>query len=172
MHQEIVCGDHVTIVLRIAYICINVALTVLAVFLFSATCHAVVSCETVVEELNDRLEPKIDTAELVDILRTLNKSINRELPSKFITKKEASRAGWKPGTSLWSVYGLRGKSIGGDRFGNYERKLPNGKHRWREADLDYRGGRRGPKRIVFSKDGLRMITVDHYQTFKEVPECQ
>jgi hypothetical protein len=122
--------------------------------------------------LNGRLAPKIDATELVDILRTLNQSKNRELPAKFVTKKEASRAGWKPGTSLWSVSGLRGKSIGGDRFGNYERKLPNGKYGWREADLDYRGDRRGPKRIVFSRDGLRMITVDHYQTFTEVPECQ
>jgi hypothetical protein len=161
-----------TIVLKVAYICINVALNLLTGFLFSAMCYAAVSCETVVKDLNENLDARIDTKELVDILRTLNETQNRELPAKFITKKEASRAGWKPGTSLWSVYGLKGKSIGGDRFSNYEKKLPNGRHKWREADLDYRGGRRGPKRIVFSRDGLRMITVDHYQTFTEVPECQ
>lgn len=171
MHQEIVCEDDVIIIRRIMFVCVTVVLTVVTGFLFSAKCHAV-SCETVVKDLNNSFDPKIDTTELVDILRTLNETKNRKLPSKFITKKEASRSGWKPGSSLWSVYGLRGKSIGGDRFGNYEKKLPNGSHKWREADLDYRGGRRGPKRIVFSRDGLRMITVDHYQTFREVPECQ
>ena len=67
---------------------------------------------------------------------------------------------------------LKGKSIGGDAFGNREGRLPNGKRIWHEADLDYAGGRRGPKRIVYSNDGLRRITVDHYATFKEVPPCR
>ncbi len=156
---------------RITHVCLTVALAVLAGFLFSTTSHAV-NCETVVDDLNAKLNQKIDTNELIDILRSLNATNNRELPKKFITKKEASQSGWKPGTSLWSVDRLRGKSIGGDRFGNYEKKLPNGKRKWREADLDYHGGRRGPKRIVYSPDGLRMITVDHYQTFSEVQECQ
>lgn len=171
MHQKDEFGDVVIIFRKVFFACVIFTFIAGAGLFLSASCHAV-SCETVVKDLNNSFDPKIDTAELVDILRTLNSTKNRELPAKFITKREASRAGWKPGTSLWSVYGLRGKSIGGDRFGNYERKLPNGKHRWREADLEYRGGRRGPKRIVFSRDGLRMITVDHYQTFKEVPECQ
>lgn len=156
---------------RKAPICFVLTLTVLAGLYISSPCHAV-SCETVIKNLNNSLDPKVDANELIDILRSLNATKNRELPSKFITKKQASRAGWKPGASLWSVNGLKGKSIGGDRFGNYEKRLPNGRHIWREADLDYHGGRRGPKRIVFSMDGLRMITVDHYQTFREVPECQ
>ncbi|MGD9578952.1 MAG: ribonuclease domain-containing protein [Syntrophorhabdus sp.] len=160
-----------TIFRKVTFACVVFTLTIGAGLFLSTSCHAV-SCETVINDLNARLNPKVNANELVDILRTLNKSKNRELPEKFITKKEASQAGWRPGTSLWSVHVLGGKSIGGDRFGNYEKKLPNGKHRWREADLDYHGGRRGPKRIVFSRDGLRMITVDHYQTFKEVPECQ
>lgn len=171
MHQEIVCEDDVIIIRTITSVFVTVVLTVVTGFLFSVPCHAI-RCETVVNELNENLNPKIDSVELVDILRTLNSTKNRKLPSKFITKREASRAGWKPGTSLWSVSGLKGKSIGGDRFGNYEKKLPNGQHKWREADLDYCGGHRGPKRIIFSQDGLRMITVDHYQTFREVPECQ
>jgi hypothetical protein len=171
MHLSIVYEDSVIIPGKKAFVCVVFILTVIAGLFLSDTCHAV-SCETVVNDLNDRLDPKVETEELVDILRTLNVTKNRELPSKFITKKEASRAGWKPGASLWSVNGLRGKSLGGDRFGNYEKKLPNGNRKWREADLDYHGGSRGPKRIVFSKDGLRMITVDHYQTFREVPSCQ
>lgn len=72
----------------------------------SSPCYAA-SCETIVNGLNDGLDPKVDITELIDILRTLNATINRELPEKFITKKEASRAGWKPGKSLWSVNGLR-----------------------------------------------------------------
>jgi hypothetical protein len=130
------------------------------------------SCESAVQELSGMMQPKIDEAELVDILRSLNQTGNRQLPSKFVTKREAKEAGWRPGQNLWASRELRGKSLGGDRFGNYERKLPNGRRKWREADLDYRGGHRGPKRLIFSTDGRRVITVDHYQTFKEVPACR
>ena len=49
---------------------------------------------------------------------------------------------------------------------------PGGGRSWREADLDYKGGRRGAKRLVFSNDGRRMVTVDHYDTFTEVPACR
>lgn len=130
------------------------------------------TCEAVVQELNRSLNPKIDEEELISILRSLQSSGNQRLPSRFITKEEARRLGWKPGKDLWEVKVLRGKSLGGDVFHNREGKLPNGKRRWREADLDYKGGKRGPQRIVYSNDGLRMITVDHYQTFKEIPPCQ
>jgi ribonuclease T1 len=159
-------------VCRTVFISVIFILTTLAGSLFTiAYCYAE-DCETVVRYLNAEIEPKVDATELVDILRTLNVTKNRTLPFKFISKKDATKAGWKPGTPLWSVNGLKGKSIGGDRFGNYEKKLPSGIHKWREADLDYQGGRRGSKRIVFSQVGLRMITVDHYKNFKEVPVCQ
>lgn len=148
---------------------IALVVTVLSGFSFSALCYGA-TCEAVVKRLNTTLHPKIDTAELVEILRTLNATDSRELPPKFITKKEALKAGWKPGKPLWSVIELKGKSMGGDRFGNYDRKLPD--HKWREADLDYRGEHRGPKRLVFSNNGHRMITVDHYRTFVEVPPCR
>ena len=130
------------------------------------------TCESVVRELNRLLEPRVDEKELVSILETLNGSGNRKLPAKFVTKAQAGKMGWKPGRDLWEYRKLEGKSIGGDIFGNREGKLPNGKRRWREADLDYKGGKRGAKRILYSSDGLRMITVDHYKTFKEVPPCQ
>jgi ribonuclease T1 len=130
------------------------------------------SCEFVVQELSGKLPAPIDEYELVEALRSLNQTGNRRLPAKFITKKEARSAGWQPGRSLWELPGLQGKSLGGDHFGNYEKKLPDGRRKWREADLDYRGGRRGPKRLIFSTDGRRAVTVDHYQTFQEVPLCQ
>jgi ribonuclease T1 len=129
------------------------------------------TCETVVKKLNQALQSKIDEEELIFIIRTLNDSNNQKLPPKFVTKSQARGKGWKPGRNLWDYKNLAGKSIGGDIFTNREGKLPN-KKRWREADLDYKGGHRGPKRIVYSDDGLRMITVDHYSTFKELAACQ
>lgn len=126
------------------------------------------SCREVVHELNRRLPAPVDEAELMDALIALN--AGRRLPEKFVTKREAQQAGWRPGRDLWQVPALRGHSIGGDRFGNREGRLPPGD--WREADLDYRGGHRGAKRLLFSRQGERRVTVDHYQTFIEVPPCR
>jgi len=129
-------------------------------------------CEVVAGELNQSLQPKVDERELFVILKVLNETGNQKLPPKFVTKDQARKLGWRPGSNLWGYDRLKGKSIGGDIFGNREGKLPNGNRMWREADLDYKGGRRGGKRIVYSDDGLKMITVDHYKTFREVPPCE
>ncbi len=149
----------------------------LTAFLIAVFCLVMISasadsetCESVVHTLNQRLSSRINEHELVSILKTLNNTGNKRLPSKFVTKKQATTAGWKPGKNLWSVVVLKGKSIGGDTFKNREGGLPE--KRWREADLGYQGGRRGNKRLVFSDDGTRMVTVDHYQTFTEVPACR
>lgn len=90
------------------------------------------------------------------------------LPPRYLTKDEARRLGWSPGTDLWAV--APGRSIGGDVFGNRERRLPPaGRNAYREADLDYRGGRRNARRLVFGSDGSRWVTMDHYETFQAVP---
>ncbi len=128
------------------------------------------SCEKVVHAVNVQLSPKIDEQELIEILRSLNSTNNKKLPPKFVIKQEARSQGWRPGKDLWSVSALRGSSIGGDRFKNLEGRLP--KNKWREADLDYKGGHRGGKRLIFSQDGKRFVTVDHYNTFVEVPACR
>jgi len=128
------------------------------------------SCEKVVHTLNVRLSPGINEQELVEIFRSLNKTNNKKLPPKFVGKKEARSRGWKSGKDLWSVNALKGSSLGGDHFRNMEGRLPNNK--WREADLDYQGGHRGPKRLIFSVDGARFVTVDHYRTFTEAPQCR
>jgi hypothetical protein len=130
------------------------------------------SCQEVVSELNQSLSPKIDETELVSVLRTLNGTRNKRLPAKFITKKQAQKMGWRPGRNLWNSKDLVGKSLGGDVFSNREGRLPDSRRVWREADLDYKGGRRGPKRLIYSDDGLRSITIDHYNTFKAVPQCE
>jgi guanyl-specific ribonuclease Sa len=59
-----------------------------------------------------------------------------------------------------------GKSIGGDHFGNFEHQVPDKKGRhWKECDIDYVKGNRGPKRIVFSDDGLVYYSGSHYRDF-------
>lgn len=128
------------------------------------------SCAKVVPDINVRLSTKIDEQELIGILRNLNNTNNQKLPAKFLNKKTARSRGWKPGMDLWSVSSLRGSSIGGDQFQNREGRLPQ--KRWREADLDYKGGHRGGKRLIFSRNGVRFVTVDHYKTFTEVPACR
>lgn len=90
-----------------------------------------------------------------------------KLPSNYITKQEAKRLGWKSKGSLDKV--APGKSIGGDRYGNYEGKLPKAKGRmWKECDIDYVRGNRNGKRIVFSNDGMIYYTQDHYNSFNRL----
>lgn len=147
-------------------------ITLLTCLLTAGTLQAA-TCEQVVRELNRSLPDTINEKELTEVLQYLNKSRNTALPPSFVTKREAQAAGWRPGKDIWSIPSLQGKSIGGDRFGNREGRLPSAARRsWKEADLGYRGGKRGAKRLVFSNDGLRMVTVDHYATFKEVPACR
>ncbi|MDQ1225796.1 guanyl-specific ribonuclease Sa [Pantoea ananatis] len=64
---------------------------------------------------------------------------------------------------------LPGRAIGGDRFSNRERKLPERADRqWFEADVNYRCGHREADRLVYSSDGLVFLSTDHYRTFKPV----
>ncbi|MFN3150944.1 ribonuclease domain-containing protein [Bremerella sp.] len=90
------------------------------------------------------------------------------LPDSFITKNQARDQGW-----VASEGNLRevapGKSIGGDRFMNREKELPDAPGRqYYEADLNYQGGSRGAERLVYSSDGLIFVTRDHYRSFQEV----
>ncbi|WP_405380966.1 ribonuclease domain-containing protein [Phascolarctobacterium sp.] len=87
-----------------------------------------------------------------------------KLPHNYITKNQAKKLGWQTKGTLDKV--APGKSIGGDRYGNYEGKLPKKNGRtWTECDIDYVKGNRNAKRIVFSNDGLIYYTGDHYKTF-------
>lgn len=85
------------------------------------------------------------------------------LPSNYITKDEANKIGW-------SVEDNDELVIGGDRFGNREKKLPDKKGRvYYEADLiEGYSNNRGPSRLVYSNDGLIFYTNDHYETFEEL----
>lgn len=115
-----------------------------------------------------------DTSNACDILRLTDEKVvvtylkeQQQLPDYYITKKEAREKGWRPEEgNLCEV--LPGKAIGGDRFGNRERKLPSVKGRkYYEADINYNCGRRNADRLVYSNDGLIFITKDHYQSFQK-----
>ena len=88
-----------------------------------------------------------------------------KLPQNFIKKNEAKKLGWEGGSL--EPY-APGRSIGGDRFGNYEGLLPEAEGRkYTECDIDTKGrSSRGAKRIVFSNDGLIYYTDDHYKSFE------
>ena len=93
--------------------------------------------------------------------------IYRKLPPNYITKAEARSLGWKDKGTLDQV--APGKSIGGDRFSNYEKILPDAPGRsWKECAIDYVRGNRNAKRICFSNDGLIYYTSSHYQDFEKV----
>jgi len=87
------------------------------------------------------------------------------LPDNFITKQEARALGW-PGGDLEPY--APGMCIGGDRFGNHEKLLPEAPGRsYHECDIDTLGAsKRGAKRLVYSTDGLIYYTEDHYETFE------
>lgn len=90
-----------------------------------------------------------------------------ELPLNYITKDEAKKRGWEGG-SVEDYY--PDAAIGGDYFGNFEKKLPTGKGiKYTECDLDTHGYKnRGSRRLIYSNDGRYFYTRDHYETFKEV----
>ena len=92
----------------------------------------------------------------------------RQLPPNFISKLEAQKLGWDQAKgNLWQVADR--KSIGGDRFANREGILPVASGRqYYECDIDYRGGFRGAKRLVYSNDGLVFYSEDHYKTFRQL----
>ena len=91
-----------------------------------------------------------------------------KLPLNYITKAKAQEMGWDPEKGNLSDV-LPGMSIGGSAFGNYEGNLPRATgRRYFECDIDYEGGYRGAKRLMYSNDGLVFYTEDHYKTFEQL----
>ena len=96
-----------------------------------------------------------------------------KLPNNFVTKTQANAKGWSGG-SLENFF--PGCAIGGDYFGNAEKRLPTNT-KYHECDIDTlvpdgKGGwksvARGAKRIVYSDDGHIYYTEDHYETFTQL----
>ncbi len=90
------------------------------------------------------------------------------VPSNYVTKTKARKAGWDNSKgNLWDV--LPGKSIGGGGFYNDDGMMPDAPGReWYECDIDYNGGFRNAKRLIYSNDGLIYYTDDHYKTFQRL----
>ena len=115
------------------------------------------------EEKAEKSGPIIEPQAIADYIFRCGK-----LPENFITKKEAQALGWDASRNYVSDV-APGKSIGGDRFGNYEGRLPAKKGRtWYEADCYYTQGKRNAHRILYSSDGLVYYTNDHYETFTQL----
>ncbi len=90
---------------------------------------------------------------------------HQKLPEYYLTKSEAKTKGWIPEKgNLCDV--LPGKAIGGDRFGNREKKLPAGEIYY-EADVNYKCGTRNADRIVYTDSGEVWLTKDHYKSFEK-----
>lgn len=89
---------------------------------------------------------------------------NGTLPSNYITKKEAELRGWK--FYLGNLAQVAPGKMVFQRYYNKDGRLPSKPGRiWYEADIDYTGGYRNTKRLLFSNDGLIFITYDHYLSF-------
>lgn len=115
------------------------------------------------KQTNDTLAALTSEQTVVNYLRQ-----NHRLPDYYVTKRQARDAGWDARAgNLCQV--LPGKAIGGDRFSNREGRLPSAYKRiWREADINYRCGRRGADRVLFASDGLIYVSRDHYKQFVRV----
>lgn len=88
---------------------------------------------------------------------------NHRLPDYYITKSAAKNQGWNPSKGNLCDQ-LPGKAIGGDKFSNREKTLPQG-NQYFEADVNYECGHRQADRLVFTKNGDVWVTHDHYKTF-------
>lgn len=90
---------------------------------------------------------------------------NHQLPNYYITKNEARKQGWNPSKgNLCEV--LPGRAIGGDKFSNREKTLPQGE-KYFEADVNYHCGNRNADRIIFTKNGDVYLTKNHYKSFEK-----
>lgn len=80
------------------------------------------------------------------------------LPSNYKTKSQFNKSDYTKENKL---------STGGDRFYNKEGRLPDISNiKYIEADIDYAGGGRNSKRIVYAIEPLLIFyTADHYYTF-------
>ena len=90
---------------------------------------------------------------------------NHELPNYYLTKNEAKKLGWLASKGNLCE-ALPGRAIGGDKFGNREKKLPKGEQYY-EADVNYNCGNRNADRIVFTENGEVWLTKNHYKSFEK-----
>jgi len=86
-----------------------------------------------------------------------------KLPTNYVKEEKAKAKGWKT-NECPADYGIM---IGGRKFKNHEKLLPEGETYY-ECDVDYDGNSRGEKRLVYTKDGTVYYTSDHYESFTQL----
>ena len=157
----------------------RITAAVLAALLVICAAFAITACssesevpeEQGQEQEQEQAESAIDENGVYDSKEDVAEylSIYKKLPKNYITKKEARKLGWHGGSL--DKY-AKGKTIGGDRFKNREKKLPNKNGRtYYECDIDTLGRKkRGPKRLIYSNDGLIYYTGDHYKSYSKMKQ--
>lgn len=154
-------------------------LKLLLILLLSFTLVACSTIDGILEEVDIDLGNENSTEDINEEIDTIDEDgyytskedvalyihTHNKLPDNYIRKNEARDLGWEASQgNLWEVSDE--KSIGGDRFGNREGKLPTSEGRqYYECDINYKGGYRGAERLVYSNDGLIYYTDDHYDSF-------
>lgn len=93
--------------------------------------------------------------------------LTKQLPSNYLTKDQAMKAGWKPGKALENS--VPGGQIGRGIFENSTGILPSASGRvWYEADIGLKNtmsrSNQPGTRLLYSNDGLLDVTPDHYET--------
>jgi len=144
-------------------------------FMISSSALAEISCEAEVEKVNQLLgqqglTPIRDTSTLIGTIRTFDKT--DRLPIDYVTSQEAKKMGWSgdPKDSLWFVWALNKKIIGGDAYSNAN--LPS-RYSWISVDLDSVRGMRSDKKLILSETTRKkFITTNNYRSFVELAPCR
>ncbi|AGN86948.1 ribonuclease domain-containing protein [Enterobacter sp. R4-368] len=132
-------------------------------------------CSAVVQAANQELaklnkKTVQDDKKLTALLKTLNR--DDVLPADYVTHDQAIKLGWsgKAEDSLWSVWALNKKQLGGDPWSG--KPLP-GKGKWYSADIDSVRGLRSNKHLIYSPESAtRYLTTDNDATTVALPPCQ
>lgn len=146
------------------------------------TKEVIPSCQTTVQNTNQILNQHnaaivIDANALVTLLHTLNK--HNMLPNVYVTEKEAKSAGWSGTGSLWKIWLLNKKILGGDPINVTQILLLNENQtislsgHWFSADLEPHLGNPSHKKLIFSPEqSFRYVSTDNMQTFVKVDACR
>ncbi|MBS1204073.1 MAG: ribonuclease [Proteobacteria bacterium] len=132
-------------------------------------------CSAVVQAANQQLAEQNkrtvqDVNKLTDLLKTLNR--DNVLPTEYITREQAIKLGWsgKAEDSLWSVWVLNKKVLGGDPWTG---KPAPGKGKWYSADVDSVRGLHSSKHLIYSPESTtRYLSTDNDATTVMLPPCQ
>lgn len=97
-----------------------------------------------------------------------------QLPPNYVTKQQATAAGWEPGKALNNK--VPGGHLGGDVFRDPASiGLPTAPGRvWYEADIGLSNTMSRSKqpgtRLLYSNDGKACVTPDHYGRLYQLPD--